>query len=63
VADNGLVIVEVGQKEAQAFIARHHRHNQPPHGWRFGLGIANGFDLVGVAWVGTPVSRVLCARG
>lgn len=42
---------------AKAVIAQHHRHHQPPVGWKFGVGVWNGPTLVGVATVGRPVSR------
>lgn len=45
------------QKMAKAFIDAHHAHLGAPAGWRFGLGIWNGADLVGVCWVGNPVGR------
>lgn len=45
--------------EACAFIAKHHRHHLPPVGWRFGLAVNNGTDVVGVATVGRPVARHL----
>lgn len=45
--------------EAKAFVKRHHRHNAPPVGWKFGLGIRNGCELVAVAMVGRPVARAL----
>ena len=51
------------QTEAKEFIREHHRHNPPPAGWKYGMGIYNGPEVVGVAWVGRPVSRVLQSRG
>ena len=44
-------------REASAFIAEHHRHNKPPRGWKFGVGLAAGDALVGVATAGRPVAR------
>jgi tRNA A37 N6-isopentenylltransferase MiaA len=52
-----LEIVPVTFRQAQAFIARHHRHHKPPRGMKFCLGIAAGDELVGVATVGRPVAR------
>ena len=52
-----LAIVPVSFRQAQAFIAVHHRHHKPPRGMKFCLGIANDGELVGVATVGRPVSR------
>jgi hypothetical protein len=49
--------------QARAFIARHHAHCPPPVAWRFGIGVANGHQLIGVATVGNPVSRAFNGRG
>jgi hypothetical protein len=43
--------------EACEFIARHHRHHQPPQGWKFGVAANDGEKVVGVAIVGRPVAR------
>ena len=43
--------------QANEFVAKHHRHNQPVVGWKFGVGVTNGNGLVGVAIVGRPVAR------
>lgn len=45
--------------EACAFIRQHHRHHLPPQGWKFGIGVNNGTDVVGVVTVGRPVARHL----
>lgn len=45
--------------EARQFIAQHHRHNDPPITWRFGVGVEAGGELVGVAMAGLPKSRTL----
>lgn len=48
-------------KEANAFIAEHHRHHDPVHRDKFRVGCRNeGGVLVGVANVGRPVARALC---
>ncbi len=44
---------------ACAFIRDHHAHCAPPPGWRFGLGAWNGRQLIAVATVGRPVSRII----
>jgi hypothetical protein len=49
-------------KEASAFIRKHHSHHIPPRGWKFGVSVCDGDDVVGVATVGRPVSRVIQAR-
>ena len=53
-----LRLVPVSFHEAAGFVAMWHRHNQPPIGHKFSLGVADDSDvLVGVAIVGRPVAR------
>ena len=52
-------IVPITLREACAFVTQHHRHNKPPRGWKFGVGLVHGGALVGVATAGRPVSRHL----
>ena len=58
-----LRIVPVDLKTAREFVAMHHRHNEPPIGHKFSVGVADGEQLVGVAIVGRPVSRVIQSEG
>lgn len=58
-----LRIVPVDFKAAREFVALHHRHNEPPIGHKFSVGVAEDAQLVGVAIVGRPVSRVIQAEG
>lgn len=51
------------QKICKVWIREHHRHNPPPAGWRWAHAVWNGDDLVGIGWVGRPVSRVLQEQG
>lgn len=44
-------------KRACAFVAVHHRHNQPPRGHKFSVGLFDGAGLVGVAMAGRPIAR------
>jgi hypothetical protein len=44
---------------ARRFVGEHHRHNLPPRGWLFGVGVESGGELVGVAIAGRPVARAL----
>lgn len=44
--------------EANAFVARHHRHHPPVVGHLFSIGAFRGLDLVGVVIVGRPVARL-----
>ena len=50
-------IIPITLTVAKAFISDHHRHNNPPVGWKFGVGIENNGVLVGVATAGRPVAR------
>lgn len=52
-----LTLVTIGLDEANAFVARHHRHHGPVAGHKFSLGAALGDAIVGVAILGRPVSR------
>lgn len=59
-------VVGITRDEAKAFVKQHHRHrgpgkaeHTPPVSWRFGLGVKNGSELVGVAMIGRPVARML----
>jgi hypothetical protein len=45
-------------REANQFVAKHHRHNLPCVGCKFAIGAAQGGKLVGVAIAGRPV----CSR-
>lgn len=54
-----LAIVPVTHAEANAFVAKHHRHHKPTLGHKFSLAVAEGDDIVGVAIVGRPVARHL----
>jgi hypothetical protein len=44
-------------KEANAFVAEHHRHSLPTVGGKFALGVSVDGKLVGVAIAGRPVAR------
>lgn len=57
--DCGLTVAAVPFATARAFVARHHRHNKAPVGWRFGCGCFNGGQLVAVVIVGRPVARAI----
>lgn len=50
-------VVPITLKQAREFVAAHHRHNKPPVGWKFGLGLQLGEKLIGVATAGRPVAR------
>lgn len=44
-------------REACAFVATLHRHNKPPRGHKFSIGLENAGKLVGVAMCGRPIAR------
>jgi hypothetical protein len=54
-----LELCPVSFADACAFVAAHHRHNKPPIGHKFSLGVESNGRLVGVAMVGRPVARML----
>jgi hypothetical protein len=54
-----LELQPITYREACDFIDRHHRHHLPPQGWKFGIAVNNGVDVVGVITIGRPVSRHL----
>lgn len=45
--------------EARRFIAEHHRHSGPPCGWRFGVSLREGEEIVGVGIAEIPRARML----
>lgn len=54
-----LEVCPVSLKEANAFVAEHHRHHKPVVGHKFSVGCTDGENIVGVAIVGRPVARYL----
>ena len=44
-------------RQACAFVAELHRHNKPPRGHKFSIGLFDGERMVGVAMAGRPVAR------
>jgi len=53
-----LRLVPVSQKVALDAVARWHRHNKPPRGDLFRVGVADGETLVAVGIASRPVARV-----
>ena len=53
----GMEAVPLHLREANEFVARHHRHNKPTVGGKFALGAAQDGKLVGVAIAGRVDSR------
>ncbi len=54
----GLNIVPITQREANAFVAKYHRHHKTVVGSIFQVAAAEGEKIVGVAMVGRPVARL-----
>ncbi len=50
-------IVPLTLAEARRLVAEHHRHNEPPIGHRFSVGLRRDGELVGVVVAGHPMSR------
>jgi hypothetical protein len=50
-------IVPLTLAQARRYIAEHHRHNEPPVGHRFSIGLERGGVLVGVVVAGHPMAR------
>jgi hypothetical protein len=50
-------VLPITFRTACAFVARLHRHNKPPRGHKFSIGLDGGAGLVGVAMVGRPIAR------
>jgi hypothetical protein len=55
----GLHLTPVRFRDAAAFVAMWHRHNVPPIGCKFCIGVADDHGILrGVAIVGRPVARM-----
>ena len=54
-----LTAVPITLTEAREFVGNFHRHNKPPVGGVFAVGVSDGERLVGVAIAGRPVARML----
>lgn len=50
-------------REAARFVAQHHRHHDPMQGGIVAIGLWHGQELIGVAVIGRPVSRMLQQQG
>lgn len=54
-----LARVPISLADAKRFVSEHHRHNDAPLSWKFGVGLACDGELVGVAIAGRPQARGL----
>lgn len=52
-------ITPISLEEANAFVAKLHRHHKPVPGCKFCVAVSDGDRVVGVAIVGRPVARLL----
>ena len=52
-------VIPITQREARAFVEKHHRHHAPSRGGKFSIAVALDDEIVGVAMAGRPVSRRL----
>jgi hypothetical protein len=56
---SSLALCPLTLREANDYVARHHRHSNPTVGYKFAIGAHDGERIVGVAIVGRPVARGL----
>ena len=54
-----LVIRPITLRDANAYVAEHHRHNRPARGHKFSVAVYDGDRLCGVGIAGRPVARGL----
>lgn len=52
-----MTVVPITLRAAAAFVNEHHRHNKPPRGHKFSIGLEHDNRLVGVACAGRPIAR------
>jgi len=52
-----VIVTPINLDEANAFVAKHHRHHKPVPGAKFCIAVSEGQKVVGVAIVGRPVAR------
>lgn len=53
-----LTVVPLTFRQGAKFVAEHHRHNKPPRGCKFVIGVCDSAGtLHGVAMVGRPIAR------
>lgn len=53
-------LIPISFKDACDYVKTHHRHNKPPTGHKFSIGVVDlENNLIGVIMTGRPVSRML----
>ena len=50
-------LVPLTLRDARRYVAEHHRHNDPPRGHKFSIGLERDGTLVGVVIASRPVAR------
>lgn len=55
-----LKICPITLRTAQNFVREHHRHNDPPVGHKFSIGLMKDEQLIGVVIAGQPIARAHC---
>lgn len=50
-------LIPITFKKACEFVKQLHRHNKPPRGHKFSIGLENNGELVGVIMCGRPIAR------
>jgi hypothetical protein len=50
-------VAPITLRDANAFVAEHHRHHKPSRGHKFSIAAIKADQIVGVAIVGRPVAR------
>lgn len=59
-SDRGVLrLAPISLKSAKSWVNEHHRHNQAPVGWKWGVALEEHGVQVGVAMAGRPVARGL----
>lgn len=53
-----MVLMSISLAEANQFVAMYHRHHKPVMGHKFSLAAVKNDEIVGVAIIGRPVSRM-----
>jgi len=44
-------------RAAREFVGEHHRHNEPPQGHKFSIGLKSDGKIIGVVMCGRPIAR------
>lgn len=54
-----LELAPIDYADACEYVRQFHRHHPPPQGWKFGIAVSAGNEVVGVIMCGRPVARHL----